>query len=344
MPTVIIDGFIRSEILAPELIFQQADDFRTHIDLLLDAAQDRGWETVVMGPGVTGFYDKSGTIVGTLQQMITSATSSSAVSICARKEIAKEHFRRAGVPVAEGRSFLIDDKEAAVDYFLSCAGSVVVKPDRGSGGTNVITGIQSLEDFERAWSVVAQAGNAGGVTLVEEQFSGIDIRVLVVGGKYVAASSRVPGFVIGDGEKTFDELVSSAQEMRNSNAYLKRMSIKPDYAWLKGIGIERDTVLEKGRIQILSLVYNLHQGGVNVDVTERLPGHFISMAEDAAKSVPGLAVAGIDLMVSGLCDHSEGIVLEANTAANIAVHHYPAYGAPQSAADAIIELLAEQAL
>lgn len=76
-----------------------------------------------------------------------------------------------------------------------------------------------------------------------------------------------------------------------------------------------------------------------MDVTGHMPAHFIDIAETAAKSIPGLSVAGIDLMVTGLNDGSEAIVLEANTSANIAVHHYPAYGKAVNVAEKILDLM-----
>lgn len=339
MSTSNIEDFIRAEILVPSLKFQLADNFRSHTQLLRDEALRRGWETVSMGKGVTGFYNKAGLPTGTLQHMLTSATASSAVNICSRKHIAKSHFHRAGVPIAAGRFFPIDEHDEARDYFLNCSTPVVMKPDRGAGGAQVVTGVTTPEDFDKAWSTISAKSLKGGAILIEEQFSGIDIRAMVVGGKYVAASSRVPGFVVGDGETTFEKLVEASQIERKTNAYLKRMLGQPDYNWLSRIGIKNDTVLETGEIQILNLVYNLHQGGINVDVTRRLPEHFIAIAEAAANSIPGLAVAGVDLMVSGFDNESSAIVLEANTAANIAVHHYPAYGEAVDVAAKILDLL-----
>lgn len=339
MPTAIIENFIRSEILDAKLQFQLAKSFRFHQQLLQGEARKRGWATVPMDDGIIGVYNQTGDPVGTFQKMLTSATSSSAVAVCARKHVARKHFQRTGVPVAEGETFSREEKEQAADYVTSRACPVVMKPDRGAGGTNVVTDVITTEDFEKAWKKIFSGKKAGAKIVIEDQFSGIDIRVMVVGGKYVATSSRIPGFVVGDGDTTFGELVKASQIERNNNAYLKRMPSKPDYEWLSRIGISDDTVLAAGKIQVLSLVYNLHQGGINVDVTGHMPAHFIDIAETAAKSIPGLSVAGIDLMVTGLNDGSEAIVLEANTSANIAVHHYPAYGKAVNVAEKILDLM-----
>lgn len=339
LPTTNIENFIRKEILGTNLQFQLAKNFRTHPQLLQDEAQKRGWVTTPMGDGIIGIYDETGHPVGTLKQMLTSATSSSAVAVCARKHVAKEHFQRAGVPVAEGRSFSLKEREEAAEYVASRTSPVVMKPDRGAAGTDVVTEVMTAEDFDNAWSTISAGKTAGGTVLIEDQFSGIDIRVMIAGGKYVAASSRVPGFVVGDGATTFGKLVKASQVERKTNAYLKRMPIQPDYEWLDRIGINEDTILEAGKIQVLSLVYNLHQGGINVDLTDRMPAHFVDIAETAARAIPGLTVAGIDLMVSGLDDDSEAIVLEANTSANIAVHHYPAYGKAVNVAAKILDSL-----
>ena len=256
-----------------------------------------------------------------------------------KKHIAKKHFQRSGVPVAEGRIFKLEEREEAADYVRSLSTPVVMKPTRGAGGANVVTGVRTSEDFDKAWLTISDAKSTGGMILIEEQFSGIDIRVMVVRGRYVAASSRVPAFVVGDGVTSFENLVKAAHVEQKTNAYLKRMPIQPDYGWLSRIGINKGTILEAGEIQVLGLVFNLHQGGINVDVTDRLPARFISIAEAAANAIPGLAVAGVDLMVSGVDDASGAIVLEAITAANIAVHHYPAYGESVDVAAKILDSL-----
>lgn len=339
MPTAKIENFIRSEILDANLQFQLAENFKSHRQLLQDEAQKRGWTTVPMDDGIIGIYNQIGDPVGTFQKMLTSTTSSSAVAVCTRKHVAKKHFQRTGVPVAVGETFSINEQEQAANYVTSRTRPVVMKPDRGAGGTNVVTDVITDEDFEKAWKKIFSGKKAGAKIVIEDQFSGIDIRVMVVGGKFVAASSRVPGFVVGDGVTTFGELVKASQTERNNNAYLKRLPSKPDYAWLSRIGISDDAVLDAGKIQVLSLVYNLHQGGINVDITGRMPEHFIDIAETAAQSIPGMSVAGIDLMVTGLNDGSEAIVLEANAAANIAVHHYPAYGKAVNVAERILDLM-----
>ena len=83
MPTTNIENFIRKEILGTNLQFQLAKNFRTHPQLLQDEAQKRGWVTTPMGDGIIGIYNETGHPVGTLKQMLTSATSSSAVAVCA---------------------------------------------------------------------------------------------------------------------------------------------------------------------------------------------------------------------------------------------------------------------
>ncbi|MGM1029994.1 MAG: hypothetical protein ACQEWM_09010 [Actinomycetota bacterium] len=88
---------------------------------------------------------------------------------------------------------------------------------------------------------------------------------------------------------------------------------------------------------MLNATANLHRGGVNVDVTTRIHPGLQRLAVDAARAVPGLSVAGVDLMVPAVESADGAIVLEVNAGANISMHHLPAYGAPVDVGAAIVD-------
>src|SRR6185436_2226470 len=63
-------------------------------------------------------------------------------------------------------------------------------------------------------------------TIVVEQFApGGDYRILVVGGRVIAASRREPAHVIGDGKRTIKELVDIANtDPRRSDGHATSLS------------------------------------------------------------------------------------------------------------------------
>lgn len=341
--TRLIEAFIREEVVVPGLVLHKPTVFRTHTQLLLDAAAKRDWTVEKIGKSYYSFYDQD-RLVGVLQQMITSLTSSVAVSVCARKHVARQFFAQSGVMVAEGASFLADELTEARDYFNAAEKPVVVKPTRGAAGKGISTNVSTRERFETAWDESLQSQAGPGAVVIERQVSGIDIRVFVVGGEAVAASTRLPAFVVGDGKTPLGELIERQQRERAQSAYLKRMPIMVDHAWLGTQGLQSNSVVEADKVVVLNLAFNLHQGGTNLDLTGKISQSIKNLAKDAASSVPGLEVAGVDLMVHSLQNVEGAVVLEANTAANIAVHHYPGFGEPQPVAESILDLMQTRAL
>lgn len=334
----VIESFIREEVVNSNLSLHKPVAFRTHVQLYLDAAVHRGWTVERIGKSFYAFYD-SDRFVGVLQQMITSLTSSVAVSICARKDIARLFFKKNNVAIAEGESFLSDELPEAISYFESVGKPVVVKPSRGAAGKGISMNVTADGRFRAAWeeALAAQAGK--GTVVVEQQVPGIDIRVFVVGGKVVAASTRLPAFVVGDGRTSLSGLIQEKQQERSQSAYLKRMPIAVDFEWLDAQGLQPDSIIENSKIVILNMAFNIHQGGTNLDLTGKISTSIENLARAAAESVPGLEVAGVDLMVQSLESAEGAVVLEANTSANIAVHHYPGYGEPRLVADSVLDLL-----
>ena len=173
--------------------------------------------------------------------------------------------------------------------------------------------------------------------VVEEQVTGLDVRAFVVGGHVVAASVRVPAYVVGDGRSSIANLIRRKQARRQTNIYLSRGVISADEQYLRSQGRSLDSVPERSEVVVLNRVANIHQGGENIDVTGMISPELKDLAVQAARAVPGLHVAGIDLMVPALDQHEGAVVLEANTSANIAMHHAPAYGEPVDVAGAIVD-------
>lgn len=79
-----------------------------------------------------------------------------------------------------------------------------------------------------------------------------------------------------------------------------------------------------------------------VDVTDLLAEPVKELAVRAVRAIPGLGVAGVDLMVRSLDDTAGAVVLEANTSANISVHHRPAYGRAIDVGAAIVDAMLER--
>ena len=82
---------------------------------------------------------------------------------------------------------------------------VVVKPVDGNHGRGVSVNLSTDEDVAEAFEIAIDEGSG---VMVESMILGDDHRLLVIDGKLVAAAHRVPGHVVGDGERTVAELVA----------------------------------------------------------------------------------------------------------------------------------------
>ena len=136
--------------------------------------------------------------------------------------------------------------------------------------------------------------------LVEKFAPGHDYRVLVVGGKVVAAARREPAHVVGDGQHTIRQLIDivNTDPRRGEHHATVLSKIKLDaisLAVLADQGFTPESVPPAGTIVLIRRNANLSTGGTAIDVTERVHPEVAARAVDAAKIV-GLDIAGIDVV------------------------------------------------
>ena len=261
------------------------------------------------------------------------------IKVSTRKDITRRLMERAGVPVAAGGEFR--SVEAAAEWIEHHGYPVVVKPIAATKGRGVTVGIRDREGLEIAWSY-ALAAQRGNRLLVEQVFTGREARFLVVGDRCVGVYGRVSPRVTGDGTRTIRDLIAAKNEARRANPHLKRRLIElTDHriAELKHQGYGPDDVLEDGVEVVLDENANLSIGADSVELTNTVHPSLKAAAERAVRAVPGLSVAGVDIIAKDLTspDGDGHVVLELNTMPGIGAHHSPAIGEPRDAAGAIVD-------
>ncbi len=271
----------------------------------------------------------------------TDATGAVAESIAQDKELTRTLLAEAGVPVPEGRTVAdaADAWAAAEEVGLP----VVVKPRYGNQGRGVSVNLVSRADVEGAWRVAREHGD----TIVVERFApGGDYRVLVVGGRMVAAARRLPPAVVGDGVATVGQLVAvvNADPRRCADHAGSLSPIPLDdvaVAVLADQGLTIDAVPSAGRTVLLRLSANLSTGGTAEDVTDLVHPEVAARAAEAARVV-GLDVAGIDIVADDITrplEAQRGVVIEVNAAPGLRMHLEPAAGMPRDVGGAIVDTL-----
>lgn len=215
---------------------------------------------------------------------------------------------------------------------------VVVKPLFGSGGKGVFSGIASKNELEKIFS-----SSKSKKLIVEEHVSGDDHRVLVVGGKVVAAMRRWPANVTGDGEATIEELVKRKNVIRESNPYDKNYPIVIDSAVVEKLlesGLTSESILPAGDQVFLKEIANIGAGGEGEDVTDIIHEDFAVEAIKCCKAFDGLEVCGVDIIaedISKPIDSQSHAVIEINANCDIPIHHWPAIGKPLDVASKIAD-------
>jgi cyanophycin synthetase len=272
---------------------------------------------------------------------ITSGTGFIGVETAGDKALTTRMLRDAGIPVPRGTK--CSQLWAAREDAAWLGYPVVVKPLDGHHGKGVTIGITNDEEMEAAFQ---KASEYSSQIVVEEMIKGVDFRLLVVAGKFVAAVRRDPAHVVGDGTHTLAELV----DIENANprrgiGHEKEMTrlviSKTTHRLMAQAGFTLESTIPDGEVFNLELTANLSTGGSAEDVTDDVHPTNRFLAERVARIV-GLDVAGIDILAPRIdvpIMETGGAVIEVNAAPGLRAHLSPAYGRPRNVAAPILDML-----
>jgi cyanophycin synthetase len=271
----------------------------------------------------------------------TDRTGAVAECIAQDKDLTRTLLAEAGIPVPEGRP--VADAADAWVVAEEIAAPVVVKPRYGNQGRGVSVDLKSHEEVERAWQL---AREQDACVVVERFVTGADYRLLVVGGRVVAAARRRPPAVTGDGYLSVKQLADRVNEdPRRCGDHATSLSpvILDDVALavLDEQGLTPESIPEDGRVVLLRQNANLSTGGTSEDVTDQVHPEVAARAVEAARII-GLDVAGIDIVTSDITQPLEsqrGVVIEVNAGPGLRMHLEPTVGTPRNVGEAIVETL-----
>jgi cyanophycin synthetase len=264
-------------------------------------------------------------------------TSAIAETIASDKDLTKTLLRGAGIPVPEGRQ--VESAADAWEETESLGSAVVVKPLDANHGRGVFTGLTEKAEVELAFSEAEREGNG---VIVERFVSGSEHRLLVVGGKLVAAARGDYACVVGDGKSTIAALVESQlnsdpRRGDDESCPLNRVILDAaNCVTLEQQGYKPDSVP-------LNHVKVLIQRNDNLatDVTDLVHSQVAETAIQAARVV-GLDIAGVDIVARDISlplEAQGGIVVEVNSGPGLLMHLAPARGQSRPVGEAIVNTL-----
>ncbi|HTU19283.1 MAG TPA: cyanophycin synthetase [Gemmataceae bacterium] len=271
----------------------------------------------------------------------TDATSAIAEMIAQDKQLTRALLSAVGVPVPEGRP--VADADDAWSAVQEIGVPVVVKPQYGNHGRGVATNLSTREQVVHAYAAAREEGSS---ILVESYIPGDDYRLLVIGGRLIAAARREPAHVIGDGRSTITQLVAEVnRDPRRSDGHSTVLSfIKLDavgLAVLSEQGYTQDSVPPTGKRVLIRRNGNLSTGGTATDVTDRVHPETAARAVEAARAV-GLDIAGVDVVVVDIgrpLEEQRGAVVEVNAGPGLRMHLEPSAGQSRPVGEAIVDML-----
>lgn len=269
----------------------------------------------------------------------TDMTSAIAEGIAGDKDLTKTLLKSCGVPVPAGVA--VKSAEAAWEAAVDLGLPVVVKPSDGNHGRGVTLDLKKREDVYAAFKLAEEHGSE---VLVESYIPGNEHRLLVVGGKVVAAARGDIAFVMGDGSQTVGQLIDSQintdpRRGLTEEFPLNRINPLEDAVILLDLerqGLKIDSVPEAGRQVLIQ-----RNGNVAIDCTDLVHPEVAHTVALAARVI-GLDIAGIDVVaqdISRPLQEQGGAIVEVNAGPGLLMHLKPAEGMPQPVGQAIIDHL-----
>jgi cyanophycin synthetase len=275
---------------------------------------------------------------------VTDQTGAAAHEIAQDKELTKALLRQVGVPVPEGRPVTSpeDAWEAACEVGLP----VVVKPRDGNHGRGVTLNLKCREHVMDAYRFALGAYRFGlaeseHAVLLERFAPGTEHRLLVVGGRMVAALRGEPDQVFGDGVHTVRELVEELNRDPRRGVFYRCLWLpvlldEIALVTLEQQGLQFESIPEAGRKVII------HQNGeYTIDCTDEVHPEVAARAVLAAQTV-GLDVAGMDIIATDISrplEEQGGVIVEVNAGPAINMHLVPLVGKPRAVGAAILETM-----
>ena len=262
------------------------------------------------------------------RESLSELTSAVAMSICDDKAVTRRVVAKQGVRVPD--QVPGDVSESQLAAFVSDHGKVVVKPARGEQGRGISVGVSQADDIAAA---IDHAREICDRVLVEEFVEGVDLRLIVINFRVVAAAVRRPALVVGDGHKTVRQLIETQSRRRAAaTGGESRIPVDAETAHtLAEVGYDFDSVLAANEELQVRKTANLHTGGTIHDVTSEVHPRLIDAAIKAARAID-IPVTGIDLVVRSP-RAADYVFIEANERPGLANHE------PQPTAERFMDLL-----
>jgi cyanophycin synthetase len=255
------------------------------------------------------------------------------------KEIVRERFEAAGIPVSRGG--VATTLHHAKEIFKTLRPPVVVKPERGSRSRHTTTHITNDAELSPAFT---SSSVLSLWVVIEEEDVGFVYRGTVIGGKLFGVLRREPPLVYGDGIHTIQELIAiENKNPRRDNKIFHKIEIEEHAE--KELVRQHKTLLDIPKVHELitfSQKASRGIGGGITDVTDIVHEDIKNMLEHAAKVLHDPLV-GIDFIVPDITiswkNQERAGIIECNAMPFIDLHHFTLTGEVRNAASRLWDIV-----
>ena len=252
----------------------------------------------------------------------------------------------AGLPVPHSR--VAETLNEAIRIFADHGGPLVFKPSHGSNSDGVTTNVRDKTQLAAAFTLASETSPDGRV-IVEEYVSGVDLRVLMAGDKFVVAYLRLPANVVGDGSRTVADLIDAKNADRSTLPGIGPSNPVPRDkladAMLEEQGLTYDDVPDAGKFVLLGLRPNTSDGADQVPVCNLLHPDIHTACIGAARALGANGFWGFDVLTEDFTkslQHARTVFCEANNRPYGGIFRHTTHGPYTNFFDDALEMVAPQ--
>lgn len=332
-----------------QITLQNTASLKASSRLICEEALRRGWS--ISTPYISSphlFIDREGHEQIHIYSTTPPTVSYANANLTSDKYATSILLQSAGIPQLDMAIISKDDKDySRALKMIEDYKQIVVKPLDGSHGDGITVDVRTKDDLITAIERGLQFSKS---TLVQQQFEGAfrDVRVLCIGGVFVAATERIPAYVVGDGQHTILELIHQ-ENMRPDRGipYREKLATINVEDAVKYLGEAIGSVPEHGtRVTVLGIA-NYGAGGETADITDSVPNWMKDQAAQASV-ILGLDVAGIDYLVSTdialestTTGSKQAVIIEVNKSPSFVIHDEPTHGINRNTTSVYLDFISQ---
>ncbi len=273
-----------------------------------------------------------------LSANVLSLNSQLSAALATNKKKTSLLLRDENIPVPDFKTFR--DPKLAEKYLLNKLKGIqtyVVKPLSGSLAIGITINPMTYGQVVQA---LKEAFEENSEIIIEKYIPGQHYRITVLDDEVIAITQRLPAYVVGDAQKTVEELIAEKNIKRNIRNLPPIILRTKDHNYLKTKKIKTSTICPEGEQLTLQLGCDMNIGGER----KRIDRDFVpeinkDLFITAARTLD-LRFAGIDYISPDITIPYTRVVSainEINSAPHSDVHYRDTYPFDNYAAERIIE-------